>query len=298
MNITAVILTRNESLHLERCLNSILKITDKIVIVDCYSTDNTLHIAQSYNATILQREWTNHSDQFNWALSQLPIETEWVLRIDSDEYLTTALINEISNKLPMIKNEITGIYLKRRMTFQSKLINHGGIFPVKILRLFRFGHGMCENRLMDEHIVVNGKTTSLSAEFIDDNLNSLRWWTDKHNKYSDLEAVELLNREFHFMSIGSNIMLENGSQVFVKRWLKDNIYLRIPSGLRAFLYFVYRYVIRFGFLDGQRGTAFHVLQGFWYRYLVDLKVKEVKRYMNSQQVDVKAAINAVLGIKI
>lgn len=166
------------------------------------------------------------------------------------------------------------------------------------MRLFRFGYGQCESRLMDEHIVVKGLTDSFSAEMIDDNLNSLSWWTDKHNKYSSLEAVELLNQEFHFMGENISTELEAGSQASIKRWLKEKVYARLPNGFRAFLYFSYRFIFRFGFLDGQQGVAFHILQGFWYRYLVDLKVIEVKRYMIIHQSDVKSAIKAVLGIRL
>ena len=298
MKLTAIILTLNESIHLQRCLESIMGVADSIVVVDCFSTDNTLDIARSFDAVILQRQWTNHADQFNWALSQLPENTEWVLRIDADEYLTPELASEIKERMPAITAETNGIYLNRRMAFQRKLIYHGGVFPVSILRLFRFGYGQCENRLMDEHIKVTGLTTAFSAEMIDDNLNSLSWWTDKHNKYASREAVELLNHEFHFMQIDSIATLKGGKQASVKRWLKERVYVRLPGGFRAFAYFAYRYFIRQGFLDGQQGTAFHVLQGFWYRYLIDAKVVEVKRYMAAHQVDVKIAIHAVLGIRL
>ena len=75
------------------------------------------------------------------------------------------------------------------------------------------------------------------------------------------------------------------------------IYARLPGGFRAVAYFLYRYVIRLGFLDGP-GLEFHVLQGFWYRYLVDAKVAEVKRYMREKDVDVLVAMERVLGITV
>jgi len=298
MKITAIILTLNESIHLKRCLDSVKNVADTIVVVDCFSTDDTVDIAQSYEAVILQRKWTNHADQFNWALTQLSPDTQWVLRIDADEYLTVDLASEIKDRLPAIDADIDGVYLNRRMTFQRRLIKHGGIFPVRILRLFRHGSGQCENRLMDEHIKVEGGTTTFSAELIDDNLNSLSWWTEKHNKYSSLEAVEMLNLEHRFMDGDSIASLKSGEQANVKRWIKEEVYARLPSGFRAFAYFFYRYFLRLGFLDGREGTAFHFLQGFWYRYLVDAKVAEVKRYMRLHDVDIKQAIETVLGIRV
>jgi glycosyltransferase involved in cell wall biosynthesis len=298
MKLVAVILTFNEEIHLTRCIASVQEIADEIVVVDCFSTDTTLDIARVHDARVIQKKWVNHAEQFNWALTQLDADTDWVLRIDADEYLTPELIDQIKAGLSCIGSEIDGVICSRRMTFQGKLIRHGGVFPVRVLRLFRFGRGQSENRWMDEHIKVAGPTMNLRGELIDDNLSTLTWWTDKHNKYASREAVDLLNLEYHFMLHDSVASLRGGNQAGIKRWLKEVAYARLPSGFRAFAYFFYRYVIRLGFLDGQAGTAFHFLQGFWYRYLVDTKVIEVKRYMKEKNVNVVLAIERVLGIKV
>ena len=87
-NITVMILTFNEELHIGRCLQSVSQLTNKIVVVDCFSTDKTVAIAKQFGVTFLQRAWENsHSTQVNWALSQLPANTQWVMRIDADEVL-------------------------------------------------------------------------------------------------------------------------------------------------------------------------------------------------------------------
>lgn len=298
MNVTAVILTFNEEQHLARCIASVQAVATNVVVVDCSSTDATLDIARAHGARVLQHAWVNHAAQFNWALTQLGADTEWVLRIDADEVLTPALIEEIRTRLPGIGPEIDGVYWGRRMTFQGRLIRHGGVFPVRVLRLFRHGRGQCENRWMDEHIKVAGPTVDFAGEMIDDNLNSLTWWTDKHNRYASREAVDLLNLEYRFMPHDTVASLRGGKQAGVKRWLKERVYARLPGGFRAFAYFFYRYVLRLGFLDGQAGTAFHFLQGFWYRYLVDAKVVEVKRYMREHRVGVVEAIERVLGVQL
>ena len=298
MRLSAIILTFNEEIHLERCLDSIKDVVDDIVIVDCYSSDRTVEIAAQYGANILQNPWVNYATQFNWALGELDCDTDWVLRIDADEFIDEKLKAEINKELPSLPNDIHGIYVNRWMTFQGKLIKHGGVFPVSMLRLFRYGKGQCENRWMDEHIKVAGSTVKLSGDLVDDNLNSLTWWTEKHNKYANREAVDLLNIQYGFMEVDSIAGLRSGAQADVKRWFKERIYAHMPGGFRAFLYFFYRYFLRFGFLDGSRGTAFHFLQGFWYRYLVDAKVNEVKRYMRAHGVDIREAINRVLGVKV
>lgn len=298
MKLVAIILAFNEEQHLPRCIASLQSVATDIVVVDCYSSDATLEIARAHGAQVIQHEWLNHAAQFNWALTQLGPDVDWVLRIDADEYLTPQLAADIRACLPSLEEEIEGAYVNRRMMFQGKLIRHGGVFPVKVLRLFRYGKGECENRWMDEHIKVAGRTVDLAGELIDDNLNSLTWWTDKHNKYASREAVDLLNLKFDFMPHDTVANLRGGKQAGVKRWLKEQVYARLPSGFRAFAYFFYRYVLRLGFLDGHAGTAFHFLQGFWYRYLVDAKIAEVQRYMREHGVDARIAIKQVLGIKV
>ena len=298
MKLVAIILTFNEEKHLRRCIGSLQGLASQVLVVDCFSTDATVEVARDLGARVIQHPWTNHAQQFNWALTQLDPDTDWVLRIDADEVLTPELVQEIRERLPGIGPQIDGIYWGCRRTFQGRLLRHGGLVPFKVLRLFRYGRGRCENRWMDERINVDGATITFRGEMIDDNLNSLTWWTDKHNRYASREVVDLLNLEYGFMPRDSVARLQGGNQAGRKRWLKEKVYARLPGGLRALAYFLYRYVVRLGFLDGQAGAAFHVLQGFWYRYLVDAKLAEVKRYMREHDADVTTAIERVLGIRV
>lgn len=298
MALTAIILTFNEELHLGRCIQSLNDIGATVSVTDSFSTDQTVEIAREYGARVQQRAWVNYATQFNWALTQLGADTEWVLRIDADELLTPELAAEIRERLPKLDGGVDGVYVERRMTFQGRLIRHGGVFPVRVLRLFRLGRGQCENRWMDEHIKVTGRTASFQGELIDDNLQPLTWWTAKHNRYASREAVDLLNLKYGFMPQDTIANLRAGQEAGVKRWVKEVVYSRLPGGFRAFAYFFYRYLLRLGFLDGAEGTAFHVLQGFWYRYLVDAKVREVQRYMAVHQCGVDQAIKQVLSIDV
>ena len=151
---------------------------------------------------------------------------------------------------------------------------------------------------MDEHIKVAGLTENFRGEIIDDNLHSLTWWTAKHNAYASREVVDLLNLKYRFMPHDSVAGLRAASQAGIKRWIKEKVYVRLPTGFRAFSYFFYRYILRFGFLDGPSGTAFHFLQGFWYRYLVDAKIAEVERYITRNHCKPVEAIERVLDIKL
>jgi glycosyltransferase involved in cell wall biosynthesis len=297
MKLIIIILTFNEERHLKRCIESLQNLKAEILVVDSFSTDRTLEIARSSGARILQHQFINHAMQFNWALEQLNLNFDWVLRIDADEVVTTELCDEIKNRLSLLSSDVSGVLVRRRIIFQGKLINYGGA-TTKVLRLFRYGRGKCENRWMDEHVKVAGSTIQFNGELIDNNLNSLTWWINKHNIYASNEAVELLNLEYKFITSYKEEQLSLGTETKHKRWLKEWVYLNLPSGLRAFIYFFYRCVIRFGFFDRNPWTGFHFLQGFWYRYLVDLKVAEVKRYKSIKGVDIKTAIYDVLGIVV
>lgn len=296
--LTVVILTKNEELHIERALSSVRGIADRTIVVDSGSTDRTLELARAMGATVLSNRWTNHATQFNWALDQLPADTQWVMRLDADEYVTPDLECEIAQRLPELPADIHGIAIGRRMNFLGERVRFGGLFPIRITRLFRYGRGRCENRWMDEHILVDGATADFAGEIIDDNRNSLTWWTEKHNAYASREVVEMLNLEYDFMARETVADLKGGKQAVIKRWLKEKIYARLPTQLRASLYFFYRFVLRLGFLDSKKGRAFHILQGFWYRYLVDAKMHEVRSYMRDTQKDAKTAIRDVLGIDL
>ena len=296
--LTVIILTKNEAIHIERALASVAAIADRCFVIDSGSTDLTVALAKAAGAKVLGNPWINYAIQFNWALSQLPGDTQWVMRLDADEIVTEQLAIEIKEKLATIPPMVAGINVSRRMCFLGRSIRWGGIFPIRVVRLFRYGKGRVENRWMDEHVLVDGAIADFCGEIVDDNRNSLGWWTDKHNSYASREVVDLLNLEFSFLQQETVAAVSGGGQAGAKRWLKEKVYARLPVGGRALAYFLYRYLVRLGFLDGREGTAFHVLQGFWYRYLVDMKVHEVKSYMRRNDVPAPVAIREVLGIDV
>lgn len=297
-DLTIVILTRDEALHIERALASVAGIAAHVLVVDSGSTDDTRARARAAGAQVLEHRWTTHARQFNWALDQLPEDTGWVMRLDADEIVSPGLAEEIRRRLPLMGPEIDGLRIPRRMAFLGRPIRWGGVFPVYVLRLIRHGRGRCEDRWMDEHLVVSGPTGALRGEILDDNLKDLTAWTAKHNAYASREVIDLLNLRHGFMPRETLAGLASGRQDGIKRWIKENIYARLPGGFRAAAYFFYRYVLRLGFLDGHEGAAFHVLQGFWYRYLVDAKLRQVETHMRRTGADPVQAIRAVLGIEV
>lgn len=296
MTLTVVILTKDEEKHIARAIQSVNSVASRIVVVDSGSTDNTIQIAEKLGAEVLVNPFVTQARQFNWALDQLPEDTDWIFRLDADEIVSPELAQSLEQNLTDLPATVAGASVPRRMAFLRRPIRWGGVFPVRITRVLRYGRGRSEDRWMDEHILLKGAEVHLEGELLDDTLQPLGWWIDKHNTYASREVVEILDAEFGFL--GRNQRATPAGRAGGKRWIKKNVYMRLPSGLRAFVYFVYRYVCRLGFLDGPQGTAFHVLQGFWYRYLVDIKLYEVKSAMKNENLDAVSAIQKVLGINL
>lgn len=282
VDLSVIILTHNEEKHIGRCLASLRPMTDKVFIVDSFSTDRTVEIARAMGAIVVQNPWVTYATQFNYGIHHTPFQTTWLMRMDADEYVLPELADEIRNRLPTLAAEVSGIYVKRRVMFMDRWIRYGGYYPTWLLRLWRRGQGICEQTWMDEHIKlspVNGlpaQTTQFVNDLVDHNLNNLTWWTQKHNQYAIREVIDLLNIRHNFEQAERVTPRLTGSQEQRKRYLKER-YASLPLFTRPILYFLYRYVARFGFLDGRRGFVWHFLQGLWYRFLVDAKMLEVHR---------------------
>lgn len=298
-NISVIILTFNEEKHIERCIKSLQPFTIDIFIIDSFSTDTTVDIAESLGAKVYQNKWLgNHAIQFQWGLDNCPIETEWVMKMDADEYVLPGLALEIKEKLGSLSDDISGVYIKRRVYFMDKWIKHGSYYPIWLLRIWRFKHGRIEERWMDEHIKLSeGKTIQFENDLVDDNKNNLTWWTEKHNNYSTREAVDILNILHGFIRYDEVEPIFFGSQEQRKRWLKIR-YAALPLFVRPFLYFNWRYFFKLGFLDGKPGLIWHFLQGFWYRFLVDAKIYQIKKMAKDKNKTLEEIIKQDFGIDL
>ena len=271
--ITAIILTFNEELHIERCIRSLEGVVERVCIIDSFSTDRTVEIARSLGAEVFQNPWPGHAAQFQWGLNTVNVTSDWTLRIDADEYLDETLRATLAGDWS--QPTVNGYFLRRKIVFLGKPITHGFFYPLMILRLWRTGHGQMEQRRMDEHIVLKEPRTAYidDGDLVDKNLNSLSWWVEKHNGYATLEAISRIEAQ----AGGETFKQKLSGQAARKRWLKDKVYSRLPSTLRASFYFFYRYVLGRGFLDGKEGFFFHFLQAYWYRTLVEAKLLELEK---------------------
>lgn len=276
LDITVIILTYNEEIHIRRCLENVSPLARKVFVVDSPSTDRTVDICQEFdNVEVVVHKYPgNQAEQFNWALDNLDIETGWILRLDADEYLTDELIEELYDKLPNAPESVSAFSLSRARAFCGRILHHGIVNGIWITRLFRTGKAKYEKRIMDEHLSVEGETMKMVHQFVDDNRMSIGEFTTKHNGYASREAALLLDAEYRLTD--REFLGDHGEEVERKRAQKKR-YAKLPLFWRAFGYFLYRYIIKLGFLDGKEGFLWDFLQGWWYRTLVDAKVFEIKK---------------------
>lgn len=292
-DLTVVILTKNEEKNIKKCIESFRGCARRFVIVDSYSTDKTKQICVELDKELrkigsqldfYQNKWISYADQLNWGLTNTNISTIWSMRMDADEELMEDLVKEIETKLPTIEPPINGIILRRRVYFMGRWIKHGGRYPELLLRIFRTGMASCEMKIMDEHMILSaGKTIEFKKDLIDNNQKSLEWWIAKHNWYSNREVLDhqmTVEKELETTPSERNTIEMGGQsngQAFMKRIIKNCGYYKLPKFWRAHFYFIYRYYIKLGFLDGPEGKIFHFLQAYWYRFLVDAKLYECEK---------------------
>lgn len=293
--ISAVILTYNEERKIEDCLKSISDLVEDVFVVDSFSTDKTLEIAKKYTNNIFQHEFENYGKQRNWALKTLPINSKWVLNLNSDQRIEENLKIELIKRFASNDLYADGYLITRKTIFLNKWIKHGGHYPVYDAVLFKSGCGFCEESRYDQVFTINGKVDVMSGDIEDIVTDSLSNFIFRHNKWSTYEAIDqVLENDQISRKLGVKQNLF-GNPMERRRYFKA-IYMKLPLFVRPIIYFIYRFFLKFGFLDGKEGLIFHFLQGFWFRFLVDAKIYEITSYSAGKKVEIKKAIEDLYGI--
>ncbi len=287
LSLTAIILTFNEEIHIERCITHLDGLAERVIVVDSFSTDRTVELAKAQGAHVVQRAFKNQADQFQWALDTCNIATEWVLRLDADEYLEPGALAEIRSRLPTLPPDVTGIDLKRKFMFMDRWIRWGGYYPTILTRLWRTGAANVEQRWMDEHIVLTrgGSVLFDKADLVDDNLSGVDAWMTKHNRYATRQMVDFINREHRLFEIDGRVERDAQASIRLKRILRNYVFGNAPLYVRSACYFIYRYFVRLGFLDGRQGFVFHSLHGFAYFVLIDAKIDEARSFIRDHGIE-------------
>lgn len=269
--VAAIVLTYNEERNLPACLATLSGWVEQLFVVDSGSTDRTVAIAREAGAVVVEHAFEHYGAQRNWAIDHLPVTAPWTLHVDADERITPELRRSITTALAGDVGEVAGYLMSRRTMFMGRWIRHGGHYPAWHLRLTRTGIGRCEDRLYDQHFYVPGAVRKLQGDLIDTLTPDVATFTARHLRWAALEAAEHEAPRDARGRIRGRLGTDNAIER--RRWMRDG-YARLPLFVRPTAYFLYRYIVRLGFLDGRAGLVFHVLQGFWFRFLVDALIFE------------------------
>ena len=276
-DVTVIILIGQEKIHLQRCIEKLAPLEPKCIwLIESQPDDGGVAIAKETAEKLglmvktVFNKWPGlYAKQFNWALDYVEKETGkgesekgegWILRLDADEYLMPVTCDKLKEELPKLSEDVAGLTLELKRRFCGREIRHA-TNGIRLLRIWRAGHGRSEERAMDEHIEVDGKVIDFDGAFYDDNLNDMDWWREKHRGYAKREAADALafaRGEIHFKPA-------------------KEAYYRMPRYFRAFIYFAIRYFLKGGFLDGYGGWMWNFWQGLWYRWIVDREIGRMSR---------------------
>lgn len=263
--LTIIILSFNCEETIGRTVHEARRWTDDVRVVDSFSDDETPAVARDQGATVISHEFVNYSAQRNWAMENLPDLRPWQLHLDADEHLTSELGDRVLAAVREAEPATSGYHMPRLVRFLGRELRHGGMYPIYHMRLFRTGRARCEDRAYDQHFhVTRGAVGRLEAPFIDSIDMPLAEWTRRHLRWAEAEV-----RELREGSGDTGVSADRFGDPIQRKRAQKEAYYRLPPLVRPWAYFIYRYVVRLGFLDGWEGLVFHTLQGLWFRFLVD-----------------------------
>jgi glycosyltransferase involved in cell wall biosynthesis len=237
------------------------------VVLDSFSTDRTEAIARAGGAEFVQHRFENYSAQKNWALDHVVWKNRWVFFLDADERFTPELEREVTQEIgnPSAK---AGYYVNRRLIFMGRWIRHCGWYPNWNLRLFQLGRARYDGRPVHEHMRVDGPVGYLGSDLLHDDRRGIEHYLEKHNRYSTLDAqtrLTLVSEPFRWSDLRHPTTF--------KRFLRQRVWPWVP--FKPLAAFVYLYLLRLGFLDGEPGLTFSLLQTQQELHVV-LKVRELR----------------------
>lgn len=274
--IVGYVLTLNEEGNISAVINSLRHVADIIVVVDSFSTDSTVTVAQQYGAVVWQNRFESWASQHNWALDRIAQEfsPEWVLTLDADEHLSDKLVDEVRTIVSATQQAVADVYLvSRLLIFNGRVLRHGGFGAIRLPRFHRISAGRYEDRGSNEHFIANpdAQYGTLEGEIMHDDVMSWESFIAKHNVYSAREAAARFQ-----LKQGDRpptpLRLAVQHPQLRRRWLRETVFNRLPA--KGLMRFLEVYVVRLGFLDGRSGLRMALLVAVQ-EWFTDLKFKEL-----------------------
>lgn len=247
VEVTAIILTNNEEANIQRTLKC-LDFCQQIIVVDSFSSDKTIDIIYSFpNTSIVQREFDNHTNQWEFARNQ--VKTEWVLALDADYQISPLQVNEIEEIIKS-KTSINGFYSNVEYAIDGKVIKSGIYPPVCIL--YRRRYGVYKQDGHTQRLKVNGQTLFLKNPLIHDDRKDFKRWLGSQVNYAKLEVKKLTSPHLK---------------------LSDKDKLRLRFKITPILVFFYCILVQQGWRDGIEGWKYAfqrlIAEIFLQYYLLD-----------------------------
>ena len=277
MNLSVLILTLNEAQNLKGCLESVAW-CDDVVVLDSYSTDHTEDVTRQFRARFIQREFDDFAGQRNFAIDRIPFKHEWVFHLDADEQFSPELADECRKAIA--DDGHSGFLVPSKMILRGRWLKHAANYPVYQMRLMKLGevrsfqHGHGQRELSTARGLGKLSTPYLHYSFS----KGLHEWFERHNRYSRMEAEACL-KELEGGSLDWQGLFSRDA--ILKRRALKNLSFRLP--FRPWLKFAYMYFLRMGFLEGNPGFTYCVLQAI-YEYMICLKLKELRAYVKTPVV--------------
>ncbi len=274
LDMTVIILAKNEEKNIEKCVKSIKGAVKRIVLVDSYSDDNTVAIAKKLGCDIYKHEFKHYGAQFQYALDNCGIKTKWVFRLDADEEVSKEGLEEIKQLCEANEEtDINGFVFRLHNTFLNKPMKHGFLPILEKLCIFKYGKAYMEDRYLGEQLVLTeGKSIKMKTASYHHDYKDLDFWTRKMNWYAQREAKDYLE---HMDKTQELVALDTPTKI--RRFIKYKVYYKLPSKTRVKLMYFYYHFLKFGFLDGREGYYRDFFMVYWYRMLVDAKIFEAQK---------------------
>ncbi len=265
--VSILILTKNEEINIERCIESV-SWADDIVLYDSFSDDRTVEIAEQLGARVVQRKFDNWSAHQNWGVENITFKHPWVYYTDADEVCDDALKAELA-ELETKGEGFSAFQVRRKDYFMGRWLKRSQLYPTWIPRVFR-PEKIRYERLVNPVAVVDGKTGQLGGHIIHYPFShGVGHWFDRHNKYAAMEAQDLVNEIREKISFADFLAKDHA----VRRRAMKTLAYKMPG--RPLLMFFYLYVVRLGLLDGLPGLRYSIMRSM-YEYMIDLKVLEYR----------------------
>lgn len=272
IDATAIIMTKNEEKNIVECLKSIQGFAKRALVIDCGSTDNTVALAKENGADVVFHEFEYYARQFNWGLENGNIDTEWVIRLDADERFTPELNAEIQAAIDKKDPEVNGITIEADYYFLGRMLKHG-LRKKRKMMLFKKEFGCIEDKRRDAHSMISqGKSVQMKNRFLHYDFKNLDSYIKRYNWYATREMMDYIE-----YTQGAKLEENADKHIQQQRKKKYGIYYKAPRFIRAWLWFIYVYIFRLGFLDGREGLLFCYFECYWYRLLVDAKIFEQEK---------------------